>query len=89
MLDLHPNIGLEKGARFARTSRSRIVQKGQINAEKVAIFEGKGGKKKMRRLFLIVLLLFGLFIFSSSPSFADDLYFQKRHTHSRCDNYKK
>ena len=31
----------------------------------------------MRRLFLIVLLLFGLFIFSSSPSFADDLYFQK------------
>lgn len=31
----------------------------------------------MRRLFLIVLLLFGLFVFSSSPSFADDLYFQK------------
>ena len=31
----------------------------------------------MRRLFLMVLFLFGIFVFNSTSGYADDLYFQK------------
>jgi hypothetical protein len=31
----------------------------------------------MRRLFLMLLLLFGIFVFTSGPSYADSIYLQK------------